>query len=319
MAAPARPSSPPSPARALLGALALAAPAAAQELEAGGAPVADLVTGLSFLTLSEDLTGIRARIENDAPGADDTRLDVYKVYWQRDVDVGSEHGELYLEAAASLLNARDRLTLPLSSGDATVKETWSAYGGLLGAGWSFPLAEDWRLRPAVGFVLTRIENDARYSGPGAAELDALVDGLYTNFDGWSATRLASLALLHERPLGPTTLRAHARHTWAHSEVYRASSEFQEGDASSRYVSLRADLDGLLPWHLRGGDVGWNLFGSHERFFDGDRDVLGFDEVWELGGALRFPVIARLPAIELAGGALFGPDVRGWTLGLSVSF
>ena len=79
------------------------------------------------------------------------------------------------------------------------------------------------------------------------------------------------------------------------------------------------IDGLLPWHLRGGDVGWNLFGSHERFFDGDRDVLGFDEVWELGGALRFPVIARLPAIELAGGALFGPDVRGWTLGLSVSF
>jgi hypothetical protein len=49
---------------------------------------------------------------------------------------------------------------------------------------------------------------------------------------------------------------------------------------------------------------------------------GFTTVAEVGGRFRLPLCADQPKSErvrLAAGCLVGPDVKGWTIGLSIRY
>jgi hypothetical protein len=63
-------------------------------------------------------------------------------------------------------------------------------------------------------------------------------------------------------------------------------------------------------------------GSYAGFFGANRDALGFDAVAEVGGGLELPVKPDAPKAEhvrFQAAYLFGPGVRGWTLGLDVQY
>jgi hypothetical protein len=279
--------------------------------------MAELITGLSFLTLTDEITGITAKIDSTSPTVDPTRFSTYKFPWKRDLDVGSPAGTLYVEAVASYLTAKDRLHVEVPSGPATLTEDWQAFGGLTGVGWTFPLTEHWKVRPSVAMAISHLRNDASFEGPGADELASLIDGKVVGVDAWAAIGMGTLNVLYERPVGPVGLLVHARHTWTATDVFSASNSLLEGNDTSRILAVRTNIEGDTPLQLHGENVGWSAFASYVHFFDIQKQRLGFDHAYEVGGGFLLPLFEDLPSINLQAGILFGPHIEGWTVGLSL--
>jgi hypothetical protein len=199
-----------------------------------------------------------------------------------------------------------------------VHQDWLAYGGLVGAGWTLPLPDGWRLRPSTSVALTRIENDARYNDLAQQVLPPLLEGTYVNWEAWAATTLLSLALLEDLQVGPVAVHLRGRYSFAYSDVFEATSSFQEQADWSRYLAARLDLDGPTPLHLGARTLEWGCFLGYAGFYDLQDDPLGFDHLYESGLSLSSPTFSGLPDVQVSGALIFGADVSGWSLGLGVS-
>ncbi|MBY0439768.1 MAG: hypothetical protein K2W80_16405, partial [Burkholderiales bacterium] len=69
-------------------------------------------------------------------------------------------------------------------------------------------------------------------------------------------------------------------------------------------------------------LNWVAYGGYAGFFGANRDALGFSSVTEIGAGLELPTSTGRPQSErarLAAGLLFGPYVRGWTVGVSIQY
>lgn len=291
----------------------LGTPAVAQTAadEIGDVPVAGLVTGLSFLSLSHEISGATLRVRNRDPGVDDTRIRLFKFPWERDLEIGTRTGSLYVEAVAAFLEARDGIDLDTTSGVATIDEDWRAYAGLAGLGWTQRIAEEWKVRASLSASLMRLENRADFGGPGGAALEAEIGGLLADFDAWAITGAASLTVAHERDFGIVHALFRARHAWAESDVFESTSSNQEGTASSRFLNVRADVSGATGFAILGHDLAWGAFASRTDFLEIDAS-LGFDAVNEVGASL----VDGATGLRLGASYLFGPDVEGWSAGFS---
>lgn len=304
-------------AAAVLASLALASPARSQSFPEAN-PVPGFVAGLEFLTLSEELSGARLRVESSAAGVDPTRVSTLRLPWSKELDVGSDLGRLRLEAVAGYLGARDRLEVPTLSGTSVLEQRWRSFQARVGAGFRFDLPAGFSLTPLASFGLAHLENDARYNAAGALDLAPVLDGLYVNWDAWASTTGLSCVLGWRGERGPLVLRLRAKPTVAYTRVHDATSPAQEGEAWQRFLVLRSDLDGDLPLRLAERALGWNLHAAWAVFDPQERSSLGFDELSEVGGSLRVPIVPHLPSLELGGAYLFGPDVEGWSLGVSLA-
>lgn len=287
--------------------------------DTGTSSIPDLVSGLSYVSLSQEITGAVYRVDSQAPGFDGTRFRTFKLPWERDVDVGSEWGTLYLEAVAGWLQAEDHAEIDTPAGLAVVDQDWTTYGGLVGVGWTFHLSDTWSIRPSSSVALTRIENDASYNAVAQEELAPALDGISLNWSGWSTTTLTSLSVLNERELGPVHMRVRARWSYAETNVFESSAPSQEGTDASKSLALRGDLSGELPLSLAGQPIQWGVHTGFTQFYGIDPATLGFDQVAETGGSLTFPVGAHVPDLRLSGAVLYGPDIQGWSFGLSLAF
>jgi len=281
-------------------------------------PIPDLVAGLSYISLSQEVTSANYTVDSDQPGVDDTTFWTVKIPWEQDIDVASPWGTLYVEAAFGWLQADDRLEADLGGEPLVVSQDWLSYGGLLGAGWTFTLPDGWRLRPSASVALSRIENDASYNDLAQQVLAPYLDGVYVNWEAWAATSLLSLALLQEFQMGPVSAHVRGRYTFAYSDVFAATDEFQRADDWSHFLAVRLDLDGPTPIQLDARTLDWGLFLGYAGFDDIEEGVLGFDQIYETGLSLSAPTLGGLPDLQLSGALVFGPDISGWSLGLGVS-
>lgn len=256
--------------------------------------------------------------DSSAPGFDDTRFRTFRVPWRRDVDFAGRAEALRLEASIGFLTAKDHIELATPSGLSVVDEDWLSAGVLLGAGWRLPLAERWRLIPGLAFSLSRLENDTRYNAVAQTDIAPANDGILFNWDAWAASAIASLAVEHERELGPTTACVRARYAWSLTDVFSATNEIQEGTDENGFLLLRAEVEGPTPLTLGAHELGWDAFAGGALLDRTSADVLGFDRFYQLGGGIDVPTPKWLPPLRLSGAWIFGPDVRGWSLGLSLS-
>jgi hypothetical protein len=95
------------------------------------------------------------------------------------------------------------------------------------------------------------------------------------------------------------------------------SDVQEGRDSGHIWVTRFDLEGPTAWTLRGGEVGWTSFLGYSSLPDAG-ETLGFDEFFELGAGFELPRLGRVPPLELSAAWVAGPDLRGWSLGVSLA-
>lgn len=285
----------------------------------GDNPVPDFVAALSFLSLDDSITSASLRIDNSDPYEEDTRVSTVKLPWQNDFDVGSEHGTLFVEAALGWLKAKDRASVPTVLGDVEVAQDWQLLAAKLGAGWTYLLAESWKLRPSLGFALSYTENKADYNELAEQILAPYIDGVFVNFDAWALTSAGSLTLIHEREMGELELLVQGRYTYAWTDVFDATDPFQEQADASEFVSLRFDLEGPTPLEAWERALRWTVFGSFATFLDSNEEALGFDYLFELGLGLRIPLPRLFDDVLLSAAAILGEDIRGSSIGLSIHF
>jgi hypothetical protein len=239
----------------------------------------------------------------------------------------SESFPLYLEGSIgyarydplfAFTDGQQRRRLPLR---------WNTAAATLGVGWSFSLNERLQLRPvfnaSLGYIGSDLTVGARFlDWATGIDLDALKRGEAT-VGGLGGAMV--LGWYDYRPQFEFE-----------AELRYSQMRFETLPQLSRGLAVRADAATLGLWtRLRwptgveafGRPVRWVLDGQHSEFLMDQRRVLGIDRLTRLGGGLELDVGRweagafglYLQRIRLMGHAVVGEDVRGWSVGLGISF
>ena len=262
--------------------------------------------------VNADISTASYRIDSEAD--DDPVLDVYRVPLRKVFDIDGYHWRPFVQLgfAYQTLDTGFEL-IP----DEKVDSEWRAFGGSLATGAEIPLNESLTLIPAIDVGLIRLENDADYDGELSNRLlkPALKGVLFDwEADAWLAG--ATLGLDYQRDLGPFDLNVHGGLTHNYIETYDSSSDLI--DFSGRVTTFAVQADTLHPtsWSLAGYPLALVLHVGNTTFLGSDRDAIGFDSFFEAGAALEADVSGSrgsLKSLRLGAKAIYGADVRGWSV------
>ncbi len=212
-------------------------------------------------------------------------------------------------------------TFILSNGQVagSVAAKWDAYSATGGIGWDFPVARDLVLRPVFNFSLGRVDSNVAVSaqtGTGA-ELDFLRDG-QLNAYGLGG----SLMLDYERLRPGNEIDVELRYTNIRLQSFGGTSTAVEGSADSQSASLWARWRAPTGITMLERPLRYVLEFAHTTFL-GDLDgVLGFNDLSSVGTGLELDSSARdinVTRTRLMARYKVGEHVRGWSVGLAVSF
>lgn len=238
----------------------------------------------------------------------------------------SESIPLYLEGfvgyarydpAFVLSDGTERRRLPLK---------WNSVSTTLGVGWSFPITDRLQFRPILNGSLGYVATDIAL----AAELLDWLTGIDIEplQRGQAAVGGVGGALV----LAWYDYRPDAE---LEIELRYSQMRLETLPAWSRDLSVRSDVGTLGLWtryrwpsgfEAFGRPMRWVLEGYHSEFLMAQRDALGIDRLTKLGGGIELDTGRwefgafglDLQRVRLMGRAIIGEDVRGWSVGLSIS-
>jgi hypothetical protein len=279
--------------------------------------LANGILGVMSYTVAPDVTTSTVTITNGAtssPGMSMTQLGGGFTW--------SKSTPLYLEGNAAY--ARYDPTFLVSDGAETrpVPVKWNSVSATAGIGWDFPVSEHWVVRPMVNFTLGYVASDLAavkwwLDTNTSADL-SFIDGKKLKAYGLGG----SLMLDYEKFAPEADDDLELRYTNVQLRSYSDSAEAVVGKAKAENISI---------WARRRVPTGWGVVW--------ERPVRYVYEVayTEFLGAQKEVGIARMASVgfglELDSSALdrlatrwravlryrFGPDVRGYSAGLAISF
>ncbi len=266
--------------------------------------------------------GIRSANYNIDSQAGSPTLDVVRVPYEHRWTRLSDNADLYWTVSGGYMRFKD--DLPISAfapDDGSIASRWTGYSGSAGVLAKVRLGQGFKLEPAIDFALARLENSASYSGTATA-LQPSFDGLLFNWDmnAWLVTPSIALEWATRVYDGELITRGRVARSWISS--FDESDPVLAFNQAVNIFSISADYTRATSLHLFDRQVSWVARGGYFGFFGADRDALGFDQVAEVGGGFEIPIAARTAKgerLRLVGAYLFGPDVDGWSGGLSMRF
>lgn len=272
------------------------------------------VLSLMGYMLTPDVTTGALAISNDATGNPDFRMTTLG----GGVTLSKEF-PLYLEG--TLGYARYDPTFAVGNGQAagTVAAKWEAYSATGGVGWSFPVARELALRPIFNFSYGRVDSDVAGTGQSGTgeEIDFLRNG---RLDAYGLG--SSLVLDYERYRPGNEIDVELRYTNIYLRSFGGSSTAVQGSADSQSVSLWSRWRAPTGLTLLQRPLRYVLEFAHTSFL-GDLDgVLGFNDLSSFGTGLELDSSAydiTVTRTRLMVRYQVGEHVRGWTVGLAVSF
>jgi len=272
------------------------------------------VLALMGYMLTPDVTTGALSIANAATGNPDFRMTTLGGGFTL-----SREFPLYLEG--TLGYARYDPTFVVSGGPATgsVAAKWDAYSATGGIGWDFPLARELALRPIFNFSYGRVDSNVSASGQTGtgAEFDFLANG---RLDAYGLG--GSLVLDYERYRPENEIDVELRYTNIYLRSFGASSTAVQGSADSQSVSFWSRWRAPAGVSMLKRPLRYVLEFAHTTFL-GDLDgVLGFDDLSSLGTGLELDSSAydvTVTRTRLMARYQFGGNVKGWSIGLALSF
>jgi len=279
--------------------------------------LANGILGVMSYTVAPDVTTSTLTITNGAtsnPGLSMTQLGGGFTW--------SKSTPLYLEGNAAY--ARYDPTFLASDGTETrpIPVKWNSVSATGGIGWDFPISEHWVVRPIVNFMLGQVASDLAglkwwLDNNTSADL-SFIDGKKLKAYGLGG----SLMFDYEKFAPEADDDLELRYTNVQLRSYGDSAEAVVGKAKAESASI---------WARRRVPTGWGVVW--------ERPVRYVYEVayTEFLGAQKEVGLARMASVgfglELDSSALdrwatrwravlrykFGPDVRGYSLGLAISF
>ena len=272
------------------------------------------VLALMGYMLTPDVTTGSLAISNDATGNPDFAMTTvgggYTV---------SKEFPLYLEG--TLGYSRYDPTFIASNGlvEGSVAAKWDAYSATGGIGWDFPVAEGLVFRPIFNFSYGRVDSNVSATGQTetGAEFDFLVNGRLNAY-GLGG----SLVLDYERYRPGNEIDVEVRYTNIYLQSFGGTSTAVKGSADSQSVSLWARWRAPTGSTMLERPLRYVLEFAHTTFV-GDLDgVLGFNYLSSLGVGLELDSSAydiHVTRTRLMARYKVGENVRGWSVGLAVSF
>jgi opacity protein-like surface antigen len=302
-----------------LGAACALAPALAfgQAFDPVGGNLQKRVNGVLALMgymLTPDVTTGSLSISNDATGNPDFGMTTLGGGFTVSKDF-----PLYLEG--TLGYARYDPTFIASNGqvERSVASNWDAYSATGGIGWDFPIAAGLVFRPIFNFSYGRVESNVSVTsqtGTGA-QLDFLQNGRLNAY-GLGG----SLMLDYERHRPENEIDVELRYTNINLQSFGGTSTAVKGSADSQSVSLWARWRAPTGSTMLERPLRYVLEFAHTTFL-GDLDgVLGFNYLSSVGAGLELDSSAydiTVTRTRLMARYKIGENVRGWSVGLAVSF
>ena len=199
---------------------------------------------------------------------------------------------------------------------------WNSVVGTVGIGWDFPIAKELVLRPMANFSLGHVESDLSVAGriiegETGREIEFLKSGRL-NAVGYGGSLM--LDYEHYREAYEIDVEARLTNVWLQS--YSGTSEAVKGLALAESLGIWARW--RAPTGLRSLDrpVRYVLEYAFTRYFGPDGDMLGFNNLNSIGAGIELDTSAldRIATRwRLIGRFRFGENVRGWGVGLGISF
>jgi hypothetical protein len=229
---------------------------------------------------------------------------------------------LYLEGNAAFSRYDPVFILSQGTEQRKVPVQWDSLVGTVGVGWDFPIAKELVLRPIANFSLGRVTSDLRVAGhviegETGQDIEFLRHGKF-NAVGYGGSLM--LDYEHYREAYEIDVEARLTNVWLQS--YGGTWEAVQGLALAESLGIWTRW--RAPTGLRSLDrpVRYVLEYAFTRYFGPDGDMLGFNNLNSIGAGLELDTSAldRIATRwRLIGRFRFGENVRGWGVGLGISF
>ncbi|HWH49180.1 MAG TPA: autotransporter outer membrane beta-barrel domain-containing protein [Burkholderiales bacterium] len=275
------------------------------------------VLGLMGYMLTPDVTTGSLSLSNEPTGNPDIGLTSLGGGFTM-----SKAFPLYLEGTVGYSRYDPTFIASNGTEERAVPVKWNAFTVTGGVGWDFPVAEELVLRPMFNFSFGHVESDTSLAGrfieseKGVA-LDFLEHG---QLDSYGLG--GSLVLDYERYRPENEIDVELRYTDIYLQSYGSTSTAVEGSADARSVNLWTRWRAPTGMTMLERPLRYVLEYAHTAFF-GDLDgALGFNHLNSVGAGFevdssKYDIIVT--RTRLVARYKFGENVRGWSVGLAVSF
>lgn len=225
---------------------------------------------------------------------------------------------LYLEGTAAYSRYDPTFVVTDGQVERTIPTRWNSLSVTAGVGWDFPVARELVLRPILNASYGRVASDAQIG----AEI-ADVDVQFLANGHMDAVGLgASLMLDYERNRPEGDFDAELRYTNIYLRTTGDASAAVEGSSIARSLNLWTRWRAPTGIVLLERPLRYVLEFAHTSYY-GDLDgALGFDWLGSVGAGLELDTSKYerwVTRVRLVARYRFGPNVRGTSIGLAVSF
>jgi len=229
---------------------------------------------------------------------------------------------LYLEGTAGYSRYDPVFLASDGQSQRPIPVKWNAISATGGIGWDFPLARELVLRPMFNFSYGHVESDASLAGRfllqhTGTEIDFLEKGRLNSY-GLGG----SLMLDYEGVRPDHEIDAELRYTNIDLRSYGDSSPAVQGRADAQSINLWTRWRAPTGMMMLERPVRYVLEYAHTTFLGDLDNVLGFNHLNSVGAGLELDsskydmIVTRT---RLVARYKFGEGVRGWTIGLAMSF
>jgi hypothetical protein len=228
---------------------------------------------------------------------------------------------LYLEGSAAIMRFDPVFVTERGQDFRTVPARWNSIALSGGVGYDFPVAPNLVLRPIFNFSLAHLESDASLAGR------FLDDRLDPSLDFLKRGRLNAYGLGGSLMLDYTLVKpeheidVELRYTNIRLRTFDSSaavSGSSSAEAASLYARYRAPT-GLV---VMDNPLRYVLEAANTVYLGDQRGLLGFNNLTSVGAGIEFDSSkykAVITRTRIVARYAFGDNVRGFAIGLAVSF
>lgn len=236
-------------------------------------------------------------------------------------DTISKSFPIYLEGVIAASRYDPTFVATQGNESRTIPTKWNSISATGGVGWDFTLTDELKVRPIFNFALGNVSSDVRaaswYVGRQTGRDVDFLDRGSLNAYGLGGSLMLDYELYRPNYEVDVELR--------YSDILLQSfdsSAAVKGNARARSANLWARYRAPIGWTALQRPVRYVLELTHSEFLGDQRGILGFDRLTSLGAGVELDSSAYKVVVtrtRLVGRFLFGSNVRGFSVGLAVSF
>ncbi|AEC20406.1 hypothetical protein PT7_1866 [Pusillimonas sp. T7-7] len=236
-------------------------------------------------------------------------------------DTLSDSVPIYLEGVLAASRYDPTFIATHGAESRRIPTKWNSVSATGGIGWDFKLTDELKLRPIFNFALGNVTSDVRAAGwylgrQTGRDIDFLDRG---SLNAYGLGGSIVLDYEHYRP--GYEVDVELRYSDIRLKSFDSSAAVR-GHATAQSVNLWARYRAPTGITMLQRPLRYVLELTHSEFLGDQRGVLGFDRLTALGAGLELDSSAYnvfITRTRLVGRFVFGNNVRGFSVGLAVSF